>query len=138
VKWITRIGNVAAFTNFNAPSEPNGIVVNYYQKAPSAGEVTLQVIRGTRVVAEGKGTNVAGINQVLWNMQETAVVLDPKAETTPRPTGRPGQAAVPTIPTFGGTVPAQPGDYTIVVKAGGKTLMKKTRIIEDAWFDKAF
>jgi len=31
-----------------------------------------------------------------------------------------------------------PGEYTIVVKAGGKTLTRTTRILEDVWFDKVF
>jgi len=73
-----------------------------------------------------------------------------------RPAGRPGQAAAPSTgrgggrgafggqqappayPTFGGTVPAEVGEYTIVVTAGGKTLSKTFQVIEDAWFDKMY
>ena len=51
--------------------------------------------------------------------------------------GRFGQAE-PSIPTFGGTVPADPGEYTVVITAGGKTYTKTARILEDVWFDKAF
>jgi hypothetical protein len=35
-------------------------------------------------------------------------------------------------------VPADPGEYAIVVTAGGKTFTKKTRILEDVWFDKVY
>ncbi|MGE5360488.1 MAG: WD40/YVTN/BNR-like repeat-containing protein [Bacteroidales bacterium] len=140
VKWTTRISNVSASTNFNGPSEPNGIVVNYYLKSPVQGDVVVQVTQAGRVVAETKGPNAAGVNQVLWNMTWTPTVLVQPTEQQGRRgggAGRFGQQA-PTIPTFGGTTAAEPGEYTIVVKAGGKTLSKPTRIIEDAWFDKMF
>jgi len=42
------------------------------------------------------------------------------------------------IPTFGGSVAANPGEYTIVVKGAGKTFTKNTYILEDVWFDKRF
>jgi photosystem II stability/assembly factor-like uncharacterized protein len=140
IKWVTRTSKVAASTNLNAPSEPNGMVINYFLKAPVAGEVTVQVLDGARVIAEGKAPNTAGMNQVMWNMMATPIVLvPPPAGQAGRPGGGFGRGAqVPTIPTFGGTVAAQPGEYTIVVKAGGKTFTKRTSIVEDVWFDKVF
>ncbi len=118
VKWVTRTAPVSASTNFNGPSEPNGIVVNYFLKAPSSGEVKVQVMQGARVVAEmAKAPNAAGINQILWNMMTTPVILDPKAAPPARRggMGRFGAQAAPSIPTFGGTVPAPPGEYTVVL-----------------------
>ena len=82
MKWVVRRGNVAASTNFNGESEPNGVMINYYQKAPASGDVTVKIMQGSRVVAETKGPNAAGMNQVLWNMRATAVTI-------------PGQAAPP-------------------------------------------
>jgi hypothetical protein len=35
-------------------------------------------------------------------------------------------------------VAAEPGEYTIVVKAGNRTLSRDTRILEDAWFERVF
>ena len=46
VKWITRTAFVSSSANFNAPSEPNGIVINYYQKAPVAGDVLVRCLTG--------------------------------------------------------------------------------------------
>ncbi len=143
VKWIVRRPNVAAATNFNAPSEPNGILINYYLKAGAQGDVTVRVLQGTRVVAETKGPNAAGINQVVWNMQNAAVLAPgvtppPPARRGGPPEGMFGQRTPPPYPTFGGTVAADPGEYTIVVTAGGKTLMRKTQVLEDVWFDKVF
>jgi hypothetical protein len=139
VKWVTRRTHEAAFTNINAPSEPNAIVVNYLLQAPVQGDVTVQVLDGTRVVAEAKGPNAAGVNQVAWNMRTTPVTIE--GGKVP-PVGRVGsfgrQQEQPAIQTFGGTVPMNPGEYTIVVKAGGRTVEKKTRILEDVWFDKEF
>jgi hypothetical protein len=140
VKWVTRIAPVSASTNFNAPSRPNGIVVNYYLKSPAQGDVVVQVLQGPRVVAETKGPNAAGVNQVLWNLSWTPATLAPATEQQGRRGGGGGRFGQQpqTIPTFGGTTAAEAGEYTVVVKAGGKTLTKPTRIIEDAWFDKMF
>jgi photosystem II stability/assembly factor-like uncharacterized protein len=144
VKWVVRRGNVSAFTNFNGESEPNGVLINYFQKAPASGDVTVKILQGSRVVAETKGPNTAGMNQVLWNMRAAAVTIPGQAAA--QPTGRGGmggggfgaQQAPAAYPTFGGTVPADVGEYTVVVTAGGKSLVKKFQVIEDAWFDRMF
>jgi hypothetical protein len=46
--------------------------------------------------------------------------------------------AEPAIPTFGGMVPADPGEYTVVITAGGKTISKTVQVLDDVWFDKVF
>ncbi len=148
VKWIVRRPNVSASTNFDGQSEPAGVMINYYQKAPSAGDITVKVLQGTRVVAETKGPNLAGINQLVWNMTVTPITIPGQAVATGGGRGgRGGQggggggrggAAAPPYPTFGGRGAADPGEYTVVVTAGGKTITKKFQILEDAWFDKMF
>jgi hypothetical protein len=52
--------------------------------------------------------------------------------------GRGGQQAPAAYLTFGGTIPADVGEYVVVVTAGGKTFTKKVQVIEDAWFDRMF
>jgi hypothetical protein len=145
VKWAARRGNVSASINFNAPSMPNGVVINYYQKAQVDGEVVVQVLQGSRVIAETKGPNAAGLNRVMWNMRITPVVLVPSQQAGGRGGGgfgggggRGGRGGGPAIATFGGSVAANPGEYSIVVKAAGKTFTKNTYILEDVWFDKIF
>jgi photosystem II stability/assembly factor-like uncharacterized protein len=146
VKWVPRIQPVSATTNFAGPSEPNGIVINYYQKAPLAGEVTIQILQGARIVAETKGTNTSGLNQAMWNMGITPTTLAQQPGGG-RGGGRGGAGGggggrrggpAAAIASFGGSVPANPGEYTVVVRAGGKTFIKKARILDDAWFDKMF
>ena len=94
---------MSAFTNINAPSEPNGMVVNYYLKAPVPGDVVVKVMQGSFVVAETKGPNAAGINQVMWNMRWTPVTLVPQPAAAGRggAGGRFGQQAPSAIPSFG-------------------------------------
>jgi photosystem II stability/assembly factor-like uncharacterized protein len=142
VKWTVRRQGVTASTNFDGQSEPNGVMINYYLKAAVAGDVQVKVMRGSYVIAETKGSNVAGINKVLWNMRWTPMYLGPAAAATGRGGmggGGFGQPQTPPpYPTFGGTTAAEPGEYTIVVTAGGKTFTKKAQILEDVWFDKGF
>jgi photosystem II stability/assembly factor-like uncharacterized protein len=136
VKWVVRRARETASTNFNGQSEPAGILVNYYLKGAVQGDVTVKVMKGTYVIAETKGPNKAGINQVLWNMKWTPVYLGP-ATTQPRRGFGGLPVTQPPFPTFGGTTEAQPGEYTVVVIAGGKTFSKKTQILEDVWFDRS-
>ena len=139
VKWVTRIERDAASTNFNGQGRPHGIIVNYHQKAAAAGDVAIQVMQGSRMIAETKkAPNAAGMNQVLWNMRATPVTLVAQPAQAPRFAGGRGAQVEPTIPTFGGTVPVDPGEYTIVMTVGGKTYTKTARILEDVWFDKVF
>jgi photosystem II stability/assembly factor-like uncharacterized protein len=148
VKWIVRRGNVSATTNFNGESEPNGVMINYYQKAPAPGDVVVKIIQGSRVLAEAetKGPNAAGLNQMLWNMLATPVTAPGVA--VPEGRGRGGRGggrggagrgdAPPAYPSLGGTVPAEVGEYSVVITAGGKSFSKKFNLLEDAWFDKMF
>ncbi len=139
VKWVVRRPNVTAYTNFNGESNPNGIVITYHLKAPVQGDVQVKVLKGTYVVAETKGTNNAGINKVLWNLRWTPMYLGPATAPQGRGFGGMGQAqATPPFPTFGGTTPADAGEYTIVVTAGGTSVKTKAQVLDDVWFDKAF
>jgi hypothetical protein len=146
VKWTVRRGNVAASTNFNGESEPNGVMINYFLKAPAGGDVTVKIMQGSRVLAETKGPNVAGINQVLWNMRVNPALVPGQAQVAAGGRGGRGggggglggQQAPAAYPTFGGSVAAAVGEYVISVTAGGKTFTKKASILEDAWFDKQY
>jgi hypothetical protein len=143
VKWVTRVGNVSASRNFNAPSAPVGVVINYYQKAAASGDVKVQIMKGARVVAENpKAPNAAGLNTLVWNMRMDNVTLPgvtaAAAGARGAGGGMRGGAAAPAIPSFGGALPAEPGEYTVVVTAGGKTISKTAVILEDVWFDRMF
>ncbi len=155
VKWVTRIANVSSSRNFSAPSNPVGVVITYYQKAAAPGDVKVQVLKGARVVAENaKAPNAAGMNTLVWNMRMDEVALPGVTAAAPagrgaggggrggggsgRGGGGRGGQAEGAIPSFGGAVPADPGEYTVAVTAGGKTLSKTAVILEDVWFDRMF
>ena len=134
---------MAASTNFAGQSNPAGVVIAYYQKAPAAGDVTVQILKGARVVAENKkAPNAAGLNKLVWNLRMDAVMLPgvPAAPARGRGFGGGGRfgAAESAIPTFGGMVPADPGEYTVVISAGGTTISKTVTVLDDVWFDKVF
>jgi hypothetical protein len=141
VRWVTRLENETATLNYNGESEPNGMVINYYLKSAAQGDVVVRVLDGTGVIAETKGPNEPGINRVLWNMRVSPMTLVKEPATQQRGFGGRGAGAAPAIPTFGATanaVAARPGEYTVEVVAGGKTLTTKTRVIEDVWFDRVW
>ena len=141
VKWRTRLEKDSASTNFTGQGRPNGVVINYYQKAAAAGDVSIQVMQGGRLVAETKkAPNAAGMNQIVWNVRYVPVTLVQQPQQGRGFAGGGGRApqAEPTIPTFGGTLPADTGDYTIVITAGGKTFTRTAQVLEDVWFDKVF
>ena len=146
VKWVTRTGNVSASINFSGQSNPVGVVITYYQKAPAAGDVTVQVMKGARVVAQNpKAPNAAGLNKLVWNLRMDNVVLPGVTAATAGGRGGGGfggggrgGGGDAAVPSFGGAVPADPGEYTIVVTAGGKTISKTAVVLEDVWFDRMF
>lgn len=145
VKWVVRHAMASASANFDGQSEPNGVVISYYQKGAS-GDVTVKVMQGTRVMAETKGPNTPGMNQVLWNMRVNPATVPGVAAAGGRGGrggfagggGRGGATAAGAMPTFGGMLPADVGTYTVVVTAGGKTFSKTVQVIEDVWFDRMF
>ena len=76
-------------------------------------------------------------------MRATAVTIP--GQPAPKPAGRGGMGggfgapqAAPAYPTFGGTVPAAVGEYTVEVSRGGVTSTTKFQVLEDVWFDRMF
>ena len=142
VKWTERRDNAAATTNFDGESEPNGVMIHYFQKAPAAGDVIVKIMQGSRVIAESKGPNAAGMNQVLWNMRATAVTI-PGVAAAPAgggggAAGSAGHPASRCTRRSAAACPVGAGEYSVVVTAGGKTFTKKLALLEDVWFDRMY
>jgi hypothetical protein len=96
------------------------------------------VLQGRRVVAETKkAPNAAGMNDLLWNLRVTPVTLTPPEQGERRFGERGGQRPT-TMTAFGGTVPADPGEYTVEIEAGGKVYAHPVQVLQDAWYDKQF
>jgi photosystem II stability/assembly factor-like uncharacterized protein len=98
------------------PNEPDALAINYYLRGKLDGGavVTISDIKGDRV-AQIKGTSDAGLNRVLWNMRAGAAAA---------PGGRGGGRG-----GFGGPL-LPPGEYRIVVEAGGQQQATVGRIRE--------
>jgi hypothetical protein len=94
-----------------SPNEPNAIVINYYLKTKTGGEVKITVSdRDGTVLQDIKGAAEAGINTVLWPMRA-------------RPAGGQGQR-------FMGRGGAQvdPGEYVVTLEVGGRKFTEKAVI----------
>jgi photosystem II stability/assembly factor-like uncharacterized protein len=87
------------------PNEPDALVITYHLKTKHDGGASISVfdISGERV-AQLKGPADAGLNRVPWNMRPGSA----PAAGRGGPQGR------------GGGPPLPPGDYRIVVEAGGQ------------------
>jgi photosystem II stability/assembly factor-like uncharacterized protein len=72
VLWIASRGTqvAAAFHNYDGENAPHGVMINYYLREPAAGEVTVQIYRGSWLVNEYSGTGDAGLNSVQWYLTE--------------------------------------------------------------------
>ncbi len=102
---------------FKAPNEPAGLVINYHLKQAVKGPVVIRVSDpfGEEIaVLEGKAA--AGLHSLVWDMRRA-----PARAAGPQEPG-----AVAARPRFAPTVP--PGDYVVILEAGGKKLTQRTRI----------
>ena len=144
MKWVTRLENVSATTNFRGPSDPNGLIINYYLKTPASGDVTVQVMKGARVVAENKkAPNAAGVNKIVWNLRMDAVTIPGRRRRRRRAArlrrrmgarrrGRPGD------PDVRRHAAGRPGRLHHRPDGGRQDGLEDRGVLEDVWFDRMF
>jgi photosystem II stability/assembly factor-like uncharacterized protein len=114
------LGNFHLFGHkyIEVPNEPDALIINYYLRAKAEGEAVATVfdIKGDRV-AQIKGPAAAGLNRMSWNMRKGSGAPAGGGPQFGPSTGS-GQALMP------------PGDYRIVVEAGGQQQTTIARIRE--------
>jgi photosystem II stability/assembly factor-like uncharacterized protein len=140
---------VTANQNYNGQSRLPGVHINYYLKSAVSGGVTMRVYDGARVIAEMSAPGAAGLNTVRWSMQSARPMTEAETQGTAGRGGRGGGAggfggggrggagapqATPQFPAMGanmvmGTVP--PGEYRVVLVAGGKEYSQSALIIAE-------
>ncbi|HTK29003.1 MAG TPA: hypothetical protein VL309_05605 [Vicinamibacterales bacterium] len=137
IRWQTSSANV--FTGdrtFAGPNPPSGAAIDYYLRAEPAGDagVSVHIVdrAGKAVRAIANPPKRAGINRLVWDLRYDA----PDAPQPPAggrrgegPGGRGGRGGG----RFGapGGPPVGPGDYTVVVAAGGREMRKTVKVAID-------
>ncbi len=118
-------------TNFSAMNPPQGVIVDYYQRAPQKGAPQVQILDASgKVIRTIKGThkikgksvpnvpNKTGINRFVWDFHTDG---PPQWMGAARPQYR-GPKEGPMV---------VPGTYTIRMKIGGKTFSQNVDVKPD-------
>jgi hypothetical protein len=120
IQWPRRsIGfTIGGERQFVVPNEPAGLVVNYLLKVDMSGPVKVRVTDpyGTDVAAFD-GSGKAGLQSVVWDFRRTGAAPSASAQP-PAPAGARG----------GARPVAAPGEYVIVLEAGGKKLTARATV----------
>ena len=104
---------------FHGENPPNGAIVDYYLRS-EGGDVSLAILDASgQEIASVPASKNAGVNRAIWNLRYAALPAPPPAEESGR-----RRAALP-----GPLV--MPGEYTVRLTAGGRTLEQKVQVNED-------
>jgi hypothetical protein len=153
IQWRDAQRPVQATVNYPGQSRPDGVVIHYYLRAPMSG-VTVQVLDGARVIAEVAGPGAAGIQTVRWNMQARREMTEVELAAASGRGGRGGRGGgggggggrgggrggagggslqFPTAAPNSVMSTVQPGEYRVVLRAGGREMSQTAIILPDAW-----
>jgi photosystem II stability/assembly factor-like uncharacterized protein len=115
IQWPRRsVGfTIGGERQFVAPNEPAGLVVNYWLKTDLTGPVKVRVTDpyGAEVAALDGGAK-AGLQTVVWDFRRMGSAA----------------AAAPSAGARGGARLAPPGEYLVVLEAGGKKLTTRALV----------
>ncbi len=107
------------YTNYAAANPPYGVPISYYQAKPQAHVPMLTILDASgHVVRTLKGTNLAGINRIVWDFTTTPPVKWSGA-------ANPAFAG----PSEGATV--VPGTYAVRMTLGGRTFVQRFAVKPD-------
>ena len=103
---------------FRGENPAAGALIDYYVQ--SGGDASITVLDGAgAVVAKVPATAKAGLNRAVWNLRHEALPAPPaNQESGARPTPIPGPLVLP-------------GEYTVRLAVGGRTLDQKVTVVED-------
>ena len=68
--WIISHQTTVSAQNSAGENEPNGVVVNYYLREQSVGDVAVQIFKGARLISEYVGSGEPSLNSIEWGMTE--------------------------------------------------------------------
>ena len=137
VRWVNNRNSHSSSTNFDGPSEPNGIVINYYLKTKIKGEIKVSVYSGNKLINELEAANEPGIQKVVWDMTVRRKRTEEEKKAVEERLRR--------FSAFGfrgrenpdyDFTPASSGEYRFVLQAGTLTLEGLASILRDYWYEK--
>ncbi len=140
VRWIASDRANYGSANFEGESEPIGAEFNFYLKNAVADSVTFTVYQGNFEVYQMNGSNEAGLNSVLWNMQRRVELNTPQEAG-----GRGGGGGRGGFGRGGGGISAADrakyefseapaGTYRVAMSVGGQSFEREVTILRDDWF----
>ena len=137
VQWVRGLGNTSAYTNFDGESREDGVHINFHAK--NAGKATIRIMKGTREIYKTEVTAKAGLNKVIWGMDE---IVSERSEAQMRQMrarferfGMTGDALEQQMANSRYiTKSTQPGEFTVVLEMNGKKQMQQTRVMQDIWY----
>jgi hypothetical protein len=145
IRWKNTNRSDRSAQNFAGESAPTGSVLNYMLASPGASAPTIRVYDGERLVRELTGSNDAGMNQVIWDMdfgRERVPGEATRGGGGRRGGGRGGRggggAGNPNRPGNLVYSPAPEGLYRVVLEVDGEEYSTSARILDDHWWDKQF
>jgi photosystem II stability/assembly factor-like uncharacterized protein len=137
VRWVNNSNPHSSSTNFEGQSEPNGIVINYYLKTKTKGEIKLSVYSGAKLINELVAANEPGIQKVVWDMTVRRKRTEEEKKAVEERLRRFAEFGYRgrENPDYDFT-PAPWGEYRFVLQAGTQTLEEFASILRDFWYEK--
>jgi hypothetical protein len=137
VCWVKNRNFHSSSTNFNGPSEPNGIVIHYYLKNKVEGETKLSVYSGGKLINELEAGNEPGLQNVVWDMTVRRKRTEEEKKAVEERLRRYSSFGFRgrENPDYEFT-PAPWGEYRFVLQAGTLTLEGFASILRDYWYEK--
>ncbi|WP_323758414.1 WD40/YVTN/BNR-like repeat-containing protein [Roseivirga sp.] len=137
VQWVRGLGNTSPSINFNGESRQAGVHINFHAK--NAGKATIKILKGTREIYKTEVNAKAGLNQMIWGMDEiTSERTAEQLQQMRQRFGRFGLSAEELEERVAQsryiTKPTQPGEFTVILEMNGKTQSKDTRVLQDIWY----
>jgi hypothetical protein len=147
VRWHATDRSDTSAQNFSGGAAEDGSVINYLLSSPASSAPTIRIYDGDRMVRELTGTNEAGLNSVIWDMD---FGREPTAEEQAARSARGGRGGFggfggfrgggrdPNRPPTNMYQPAPEGTYRVVLTVNGQSFETTATILDDHWWDKQF
>jgi len=141
VRWKNVDRSDRSMQNFDGGTAVNGSVINYMLASPAASAPTVRIYDGNRLVRELTGSNSAGMNQLVWDMDFGRARIEGEGRGGGGGRGgfrgRGGQPN-PNRPPTQVYQPAPEGTYRVVLSVDGEEFTTSAQVLDDHWWDKQF